>query len=261
MKCNMLKIEIVQDQIVKITLNRPEKRNAMNAEMIQELIQVLQDSLANPTIRILIMEGAGEHFCAGADIAWMQDISNKSREDNIADAQQLALLFKTLYHFPKPTIALIQGMTLGGGLGLTACCDIVLAANNAHFCFSEVKIGLTPSVISPYIISAIGERATRYYFLTAENFDAIDAKKMGLIHQVVNEEDLMCKGIALAESLLMNSTFALREVKHVISHVARQKISNELIEWTAEHLTTMRCNEDAQEGLSAFLNKRKAVWK
>ncbi|MHB1946599.1 MAG: enoyl-CoA hydratase-related protein [Gammaproteobacteria bacterium] len=247
--------------VTVITLNRPEKRNAMNAQLIQQLTQILKTLATDSETRVVMITGHGEHFCAGADISWMQKIAQSPPHENLADATELALLLYTLYIFPKPTLALVHGMTLGGGLGLVACCDIAISAENANFCFSETKIGLTPSVISPYIISAIGERAARYYFLTARKFAALEAKRLGFIHEVVAVEKLLESGIALAQELLNNSPHALSEAKKLITHVAPIKITAELVEYTANHLATMRAKPEAQEGLRAFLEKRVPEWK
>lgn len=247
--------------IMTITLNRPEKSNAMNGEVMHKFIHALKEIAADREIRVVILTGNGTHFCAGADINWMQQIAQGKPEINFADAKELALLLQMLYTFPKPTIALTQGMILGGGMGLTACCDIVIAAENANFGFSEAKIGLTPSVISPYIISAIGARASRYYFLTADKFNAQEAQRIGLVHQIVAEDKLVETGIHIAKKLLKNSPHALTEVKTLISRVANEKITQELVHYTAEHLAGMRATEDAQEGLKAFLEKREAQWK
>ncbi len=242
--------------VTTIALNRPEKRNALDDRMVKELIIILKKIETDEKTRVVIFLGQGDHFCAGADLGWMQKMAESSEKENTADALQLATLLQLIHTFSKPTIALVQGATLGGGLGLIACCDIVLAASSASFCFSEVKIGLTPSVISPYIISAIGERAARYYFLTAEKFTAERAQQLGLIHHIVAPEKLITSGIMMTEVLLKNSSPALSEVKKLIQTVAGEKISDKVIKFTAEHLAQMRASDDAKEGLKAFLEKR-----
>ena len=246
--------------IAQLTLNRPEKRNAMNSDLIQLLMDSLKKVATDPTINVVMLTGHGDHFCAGGDIHWMQKIALGTQRENFNDASQLALLLYTLYIFPKPIIALMHGSTLGGGLGLAASCDIAIAASDASFCFSEAKIGLTPSVISPYVISAIGERAARYYFLTAEKFSAEEAKSIGLIHCVTSADTLLEKGLNIAKGLLKNSPHSLTEVKKLIAHVAPEKISVELLEFTAHHLAKMRASDDAQEGLRAFMGKRTPTW-
>lgn len=236
----MITLSYPVSEAVLITLNRPEKRNAMNPELIQALFSALEKISQDSKIRVVMLNGNGEHFCAGADIKAMEQAASYSREENILDAKKLASLLYLLYHFPKPTIALVQGAAMGGGLGLMACCDIAIAAENASFCFPEVKLGLTPSVISPYILAAVSERAAKYYFLTAEKFSAKEALEMGLIHHSVEYENLNSKGLEIAEVLLKNSSHAMHEAKKLISSVKHKLISEELLQFTAEHLAMMR---------------------
>ncbi|MBX3709188.1 MAG: enoyl-CoA hydratase/isomerase family protein [Gammaproteobacteria bacterium] len=248
------------ENIVTVTLNRPDKRNAMNGSLIAELLQILK-MLANDDSRVVIIEGSGDSFCAGGDIAWMQEIASGSEEKNYEDAQLLADLLYALYTFPKPTIALAHGVVLGGGLGLLAAADIAIAAKSAQFGLPEVKIGIAPSIISPYVIAAIGERLAHYYFLTGERFNADEASQFGLIHQITADDALMNAGIAVARILSENSSQALRAAKQLIRCVSKQKISKELTQETAEHLAELRTTTDAKEGLHAFLAKRKPKWK
>lgn len=246
--------------ITTLSLNRPEKRNAMNGEVIKEMLQALQQVAADQTARVLVIRGAGENFCAGADIEWMQKIAAGSYSDNYDDAQMLADLLFQLYTFTKPTIVLAHGATLGGGLGLMAACDIAIASRDANFGFSEVKIGLTPSTISPYVIAAMGERAAHYYFLTAERFSAEEAHRLGLVHRITERSTLLSTGNAIAEKLLQNSPAALSAAKQFIRSVSKEKITAELAQKTAEHLANIRTSEEAQEGLRAFLEKRIPQW-
>jgi methylglutaconyl-CoA hydratase len=250
----------ILDDIATVTLNRPEKRNAMDGLFVTELSDVLNKIANNESARVLIVNANGEHFCAGADIGWMQKLAQSSSEENHQDALQLAGLMQLIYRFPIPVIALVHGATLGGGLGLLAACDIAVAANNASFGFSEVKMGITPSVISPYILAAIGERATRYYFLTAERFGAEEAHRLGLVHRIVALDALTSTGLMIAQALLKNSSSALSEAKRLIQHVSRQEITDELIQFTAGHLSQIRKTTHAQEGLQAFLEKRLPKW-
>ncbi len=248
------------NRITLLTLNRPDKRNAMNGDMIHELLTALQQSANSDESRVLMINGNGEHFCAGADIGWMQQISTGSYNENYDDAQMLADLMYQLYTFAKPTIVLVHGATLGGGLGLVAAADIAIAAKEASFGFSEVKMGITPSTISPYVLSAIGERAAHYYFLSAERFGVDEAHRLGLIHQVTENNALLSTGSSIANLLLQNSPHAMTQAKHLIREVGKEKITPELAQKTAEHLANLRSSPEAQEGLRAFLEKRLPFW-
>jgi methylglutaconyl-CoA hydratase len=191
----------------------------------------------------------------------MQKIASSTEDENYGDAQLLADLLYQLYCFPKPTIVLAHGATLGGGLGLLAAADIALAAKNASFGLPEVKIGITPSMISPYLIAAMGKRAAYFYFLTGERFGADAAYRMGLVHQVTEDDALMSVGVTVAQTLLQNGPNALREAKHLIHRVSQENISEQLAQRTAEHLAELRAAPEAQEGLKAFLEKREPIWR
>lgn len=250
----------IKDQAAYLTLNRPEKRNAMNGAVIRELTETLHKLATDKQARVLIIQGSGDHFCAGADIAWMQTVAAGSYENNYDDAQALADFLYQLYYFPKPTIALVHGATMGGGMGLIAACDIAIAARNATFGFSEVKIGLAPSTISPYVIAAIGERAAHYYFLTGNRFDAAEAHRIQLIHSVVELNQLAETGDQLVSVLLQNGPNAINITKKLIRHVAKHEITADLSQKTAEHLANLRTSDEGKEGLSAFLEKRPPNW-
>lgn len=247
------------DGIAILTLNRPDKRNAMHGPLLQELLQALKVQ-AQHASRVLLINGKGENFCAGGDIGWMQKIAAATQDENQNDAQLLADVLYQLYVFPKPTIVLAHGATLGGGLGLVAAADIALAAKDASFGLPEVKIGITPSVISPYVINAIGERFAHYYFLTGERFDADVALRLGLVQKLTEVASLQETGINLAKTLLQNSPLALQAAKQLIRNVARQKMTVNLAQQTAQHLAELRATPEAQEGLRAFLEKRKPGW-
>jgi methylglutaconyl-CoA hydratase len=246
--------------MTSITLNRPEKRNALNAQMIDELLIVLNETANDGETRVLIMSGNGEHFCAGADMAYMEQLGQCTEAENRADAEKIAMLMKQLYVFPHPTILLAHGATMGGGLGLLAASDIAIGAKNAVFSFSEVKIGLAPSTISPYVVAAIGERMARYYFLTGERFGADIAHRIGLLHEVTEPDALTSVGITVAEKLLQNSPYAMSAVKKLIP-LLQQPMSDELSQMTIDHLAKLRASAQAQEGLRAFLEKRTPTWK
>jgi methylglutaconyl-CoA hydratase len=231
----------------------------MHGPLIAELLHAFKVHAGDQS-RVLVIKGNGENFCAGGDIDWMQKIASSSDDANYDDAQLLADMLYQLYIFPKPTMVLAHGATLGGGLGLLAAADIAIAANNASFGLPEVKVGITPSNISPYVIAAIGERMAHYYFLTGERFGADIAYKMGLIHQVTEADALLSVGVSIAQTLIQNSPNALTAAKQLIRNVARQKITEELIQKTSEHLAELRKTPEAQEGLRAFTEKRKPVW-
>lgn len=249
-----------ENHLAILTLNRPEKRNAMNGAMIRELTSAFADFQKNDDVRVVLLTGEGEHFCAGADINWMKEIGKMSASENQQDASLLANLLYQLYQFPKPTIALAHGAVLGGGMGIISVCDIAIAAKTASFGFPEAKIGIAPSTISPYVIAAMGERAAHYYFLTGVRFGADEACRMNLVHQVVEQDALYQTGHALAQTMLQNGPHALAAVKQLIHEVANEKISPQLGQFTAKHLAALRTSNEAQEGLSAFLEKRSPQW-
>ena len=255
----MIQVEL-DATIAHIRLNRPEKRNAMDGQFVRDLTAAFTHAESQPNTHLIVLSAEGPDFCAGADLAWMQKMSASDEACNLKDARELAELIALIYHARKPVIVLTQGMSLGGGLGLVAAADIVIAAEDASFCFSEVKIGLTPAVISPYVIAAIGARAARYYFLTAEKFDANEALRLGLVHRIVPAHELKDAGLTLAKRLLTYSPHALKAAKALTHWVGEEKISGQLTQATAEHLAKMRKSDDAQEGLHAFLEKRMPVW-
>lgn len=247
----------ITDQVGVITLNRPEKHNAFDAEIIDALIEKIEH--ANQLdIRALVLRTEGKHFSAGADLGWMKSMANNSYEENIADSNQLAKLMAVLADSPHPTLCVVQGAAFGGALGLIACCDIALASPKAKFCLSEVKLGLIPAVISPYVIKAIGERAARRYFLTAEVFDAEQAHKLGLIHQISDELDTLLT--SLLATLTVNGPQAVKAAKQLINEVSGQTINAELRALTAERIAKIRVSDEGQAGLSAFFAKQPPAW-
>ncbi len=249
----------IKNNVASITLNRPDVRHAFNEIMIQALLRALNSIAADPKVRVLVLRSEGPVFCAGADLTWMQKMLHYSESENKADATQLAQLMHTLYTLDKPTIALVQGHAYGGGVGLVACCDIAIASPEAHFCFSEVKLGLTPSVISPYIIRAIGLRQAQRYFLTAESFNAKIALSLGLIHTVVDDDNALNATVdMLIDQLLKNGPKALSQTKQLLQQNA--PLSAELIAYTIAHIAQIRASAEGQEGITAFLNHTPAAW-
>lgn len=255
-----LLLNITHQGVATITLNRPNVQNAFDDELIQKFISVLDQIENDAKIRIVLLTANGKNFCAGGDLNWMKRMAKYSYEQNLADAKQLANLMYKLYTLNKPTIALVHGGAYGGGIGLIACCDIAIATSDANFCLSEVKIGLIPSVISPYVIKAIGERVAHRYFLTAENFNAQEAHHLGLIHIVVHQQELILTSEKIIKHLLHNGPQALNAAKQLIQHIANNPINAELIEETAKQIADIRISPEGQEGLSAFLEKRSPKW-
>ncbi|WP_323751147.1 enoyl-CoA hydratase/isomerase family protein [Marinobacter sp.] len=245
----------------EIVLNRPDKRNAFDDVVIQQLIQAFEYVDRDPEIQVVVLRSEGKHFSAGADLGWMRRMAENTRQENLDDSRELARLMSTLNHLSKPVIGLVQGAAFGGAVGLAACCDIVLATQSASFCLSEVKLGLIPAVISPYVVRAIGERQARRYFLSAEVFNANEAQQFGLVHIVCDDEQaLQSRCNELLQQLANNGPEAMKAAKDLIFAVSHKPISIEVIDDTAQRIADIRVGTEGQEGLSAFLNKRKASW-
>lgn len=247
--------------VATLTLNRPEVHNAFDDTIINSLIASLEQVTNDPSVRVLILRSEGKNFSAGADLNWMRRMAANSHAENLVDARGLAMLMQRLNELPQPTIALVQGAAFGGAVGLAACCDMVVATDASLFCLSEVKIGLIPAVISPYVVQAMGERQARRYFLTAEPFNAGQAQDWGLVHEVVaSNEQLNDAANALVSKLLGNSPAAVTAAKQLIAAVSQRPIGADVIEDTAARIADIRVSNEGQEGLSAFLNKRKPNW-
>ena len=243
-----------------LTLNRPDVHNAFDDVLIARLTGELQALDSNPDVRAVVLAAAGKSFSAGADLKWMQRMAGYSEAENLADAEALAELMKTLNGMTKPTIARVQGDAYGGGVGLIACCDIAVASESARFSLSEVKLGLIPAVISPYVIAAIGERQAGRYMLSAERFDAAEARRVGLIHEVTAPDALDAAVNGIVESLLANGPKAMAEAKALIRAVAGRPIEASLNADTAARIARIRASVEGREGVAAFLGKRKPDW-
>lgn len=244
-----------------ITLNRPEKHNAFDDTFIAELTHHLEAVNLRLDVRVVVISASGKSFSAGADLNWMKRVAAYSHADNERDAMGLAKLMKTLHGMVKPTIARVHGPAFGGGVGLVACCDMAVGTHDAAFCLSEVKLGLIPAVISPYVIVAIGQRAARRYFLTAERFDAGEAFRLGLLTDITNSEDELDEKIErLINALLVAGPESIHEAKQLIGAVANRAIDDTLIADTAARIARVRVSAEGQEGLRAFLAKRDAAW-
>ena len=250
----------VQDSVARIVLNRPERHNAFDDRMIAVLDDRLDEVARRSDVRVVVLAANGKSFSAGADINWMKRMAGYSQAENEADAQALGGMLAKLYRMPKPTVALIQGGVYGGGLGLVAACDIAITAEDADFALSEVRLGLIPAVISPYVIAAIGPRVARRYFLTAERFGAAEAHRIGLVHEVVPSSDLSAASDRLLKQLLAGGPEAIGRAKQLISDVAGRTLDDTLIADTARRIAEARASTEGVEGLSAFLERRKPSW-
>jgi methylglutaconyl-CoA hydratase len=254
-------LEIIQEgPRATIWLNRPDVRNAFNETSIAEITQAFRVLDSDREVRVIILAARGTAFCAGADLNWMKKMASYSEEENFSDAQALAEMMQVIYECNKPTIARVQGDCYAGGTGLVAACDMALAVDTAGFCLSEVRLGLIPATISPYVIRAIGERASRRYFLTAERFDAQEARRIGLVHEVVAEDQLDHEIDKLVHALLACSPHAIDEAKRLVRDVSGETIEPELITDTVRRIAQIRVSEQGREGVQAFLNKRKPNW-
>ncbi len=246
--------------VATVTLCREQKHNAFDDQMIAELTTIFTE-IAQSSAKVMVLDAKGRSFSAGADLNWMQCMIDYSYEENRQDAQGLALMMKTLNDMPMTTIAKIDGAAFGGALGLICCCDIAIGSEKSLFCLSEVKIGLIPATISPYVIAAIGQRAARRYFQTAEVIDANKALRIGLLSELIASEKLDEKVSEIIELLLANSPQAVRAAKQLVFDVHGQALSDELIKDTTERIARIRASEEGQEGLKAFLEKRPAAWR
>lgn len=244
----------------RIWLNRPDVRNAMSATMIAELAAAIDAANADPAVRVIMLGGRGKGFCAGADLKWMGSGKQMSPEDSRADTGNLASVMRRLYESPKPTLARIHGACFAGGMGLATACDISIAGDDARFCLSEVKLGLIPAMISPYVMKAIGERNARRYMLSAEVFDAAEAYRIGFVSDVAPVAELDARVDAMLGHLLAGSPQALDSCKQLIRAVTGRPIDDALTLDTAERIARARASDDAQEGIASFFEKRKPRW-
>ena len=257
----MKHLELQFDRGVEtVTLNRPEVRNAFNDEVIAELTAVFAELGKRAEVRCVVLAANGPAFCAGADLNWMKRMAGYTREENLADASQLARMLEVIFHCPKPTIAKVQGDVYAGGTGLVAACDMAVSVDSAQFCLSEVKLGLIPATISPYVIRAMGTRAAHRYFLTAERFGAAEALRIGFVHEVVKEEELDAKTAEIAQALVNAGPEAVKACKKLLHDVAGHEISAGLVRRTVEGIADIRASDEGREGIQSFLGKRKPNW-
>jgi len=246
--------------VATVTLNRPDVRNAFNETSIAEIKQAFSELSDDAGLRAVVLAANGPSFCAGADLNWMKKMAGYTHAENHADALQLAEMLRTIYLCPKPVVAKVQGDCYAGGMGLAAACDIIVAVEEANFCLSEVKLGLIPATISPYVIKTMGEQAARRYFLTAERFGAKEALRIGFAHEVVAADALDAKVAEIVKALVNNSPNAVQQAKVLVREVAGQEVSDALLADTAERIAQIRASDQGREGVASFLEKRKPAW-
>ena len=243
----------------ELILDRADKHNAFDEVMISEMLQSLAHFADNDECQVLVLRANGKNFSAGADLNWMRNQAKMDFEQNLADANELAKLMSNLDKFPKPTIALVQGAAFGGALGLICCCDIAIANTRASFCLSEVKLGLIPAVISPYVTRAMGQRAARRYMLTAERFKVEQAQSLNVIHEI--DDDLDAQAAPIIDALLANSPQGMAWAKTLLSTLENGVIDQNTLDYTSERIARIRVSAEGQEGLNAFFEKRSPDWK
>lgn len=250
----------MQGGVATLVLNRPEVRNAFNDEVIAELAQAFTELGQREEVRCIVLAAEGAAFCAGADLNWMKRMADYTHAENLADAGALAEMLRVIYTCSKPTIAKVQGDVYAGGTGLVAACDIAVSVDTAGYCLSEVKLGLIPATISPYVIRAMGARAAHRYFLTAERFSAVEALRIGFVHEVVAADQLDTKVAELAKALVNAGPQAVQLCKKLVQDVAEQEITPALVKMTVDGIADIRVSPEGREGVQSFLQKRKPNW-
>jgi len=248
-------------RVTEVWLNRPEVRNAFNDGVVTELAQVFRELGADSSLRAIVLGGHGKSFCAGADLSWMKSMAGYSWQDNQADAARLAEMLWVMYSCPVPIVGRIQGDCYAGGMGLAALCDVLVAAQGVHFCLSEARLGLLPATIGPYVVRALGEQASRRYFVTAERFTAEQAHGLGFVHELVAPEALDVRVAEIVAALVANGPQALRACKRLVQDVAGHAITPALRQDTARRIADIRAGDEGREGVQAFLQKREPSWR
>ena len=251
----------VENRVAKVFLNRPEVRNAFNDGVITELAETFTRLGQDPGVRVIVLGGHGKAFCAGADLNWMKSMAGYGWEDNRADATRLAEMLWAIYSCPLPVVGRLHGDCYAGGMGLAACCDVLVAAEGMHFCLSEARLGLLPATISPYVMRAMGEQAARRYFITAERFSAAQARDMGFVHELVAPDALDAKVDEIVALLVANGPAAVKACKRLVQDFAGREITPELRAETARRIADIRASDEGREGVQAFLNKREPAWR
>ena len=242
-------------------MDRPEKHNAFDDVLIADLHAAFEQVEADTSVRVVVLSGEGKSFSAGADLSWMARMADYSESENLDDARKLGGMMRALNELPKPTVARVQGAAFGGGVGLVAACDMAIASSAASFCLSEVRLGLIPAVISPYVVEAIGARAARRYFQTAERFDAEAASRLGLVHEVVDPSALDGAMDVLVAQLVKNGPAAMAAAKQLIRRVSTGPVDDAMMSDTARQIADIRATQEGREGVRAFLEKRDPAWR
>jgi methylglutaconyl-CoA hydratase len=255
----MLSVDI-REGVARVTLDRPEVRNAFDDALIASLKKSFAEIELDRSVRVVVLAGNGPAFCAGADLNWMKRMAKYGHEENLADARALAEMLAALERLPQPTIARVHGPAFAGGTGLVAACDMAIGTPQAKFCFSEAKLGLSPATISPYVLRAIGERAARRYFLTAEVFDAEEALRIGMLSLLVPAAELDATIEGLVQHLLAGGPQAHAKIKNLIRAIAGRPVDEALMADTAQRIAEIRVSPEGREGIASFLDKRKASW-
>jgi methylglutaconyl-CoA hydratase len=247
-------------QVATIWMNRPDVHNAFDETLIAELTQAFAELDADPSVRVVVLAGRGKSFSAGADLNWMKRAAQNGVDENLRDARALAKMLRTIAEMRKPTIARVQGAALGGGMGLASACDMAVASTKAVFATSEVRFGIIPSAISPYVIRAIGARQSYRYFQTAERISAERAREIGLVHEAVEPEQLDAKVQEVVDALLLGGPLSQKAAKDLIVAVNNKPITDAVVEDTAQRIAHLRATPEARDGISAFLDKRQPGW-
>jgi len=254
-------LEVAQrDGVRMVGLVRPRIHNAFDEVLITELTEAFRQADEDPAVRAVLLHASGPSFCAGADLEWMRRVAGYGRAENLADAHALAAMLSAIATCGKPTLARVQGNAFGGGVGLIACCDIAIGSSEAIFALSEVKLGIIPATIGPYVLAAIGARQARRYFVSGERFDAAEAQRIGLLHEVVAPSSLGARTDAVLDALMLAGPRAQREAKLLLRAISGRPIDGEVIADTAERIARVRATDEAREGVGAFLEKRRPAW-
>jgi methylglutaconyl-CoA hydratase len=246
--------------VARVFLNRPDVRNAFNDAVIGELTAAFGELGADPSLRVIVLGGHGKAFCAGGDLNWMRAMADYSWEQNRADAQALADMLWTLYTCPLPLVGRVHGDCYAGGMGLASVCDVLVAAEGMQFCLSEARLGLLPATIGPYVVRALGEQASRRYFITAERFSGAEAHRLGFVHELASADGIDAKVDAIVQTLLANGPEAVKASKRLVKDLAGQPLTPELRADTARRIADIRASAEGRDGVQAFLNKRPSPW-